>query len=133
MSSPPIQPAQPPAESSRPSAEEIEYKKITEFLKYLVGVASGTIVALAGIAGLLFWSSMRDLREDAKQTARVESQKAIDAALEKPEIQGIISNAVKAKVGPAVDAEIQKSFGEKVHSLESQQEGFADLSMLAAA
>jgi hypothetical protein len=98
-----------------------------------VSVTYGAVGVVIAVGLFMFWSSMKDLKEDAKQTAKTEARTAVNAVLEKPEIQAIISQAVQEKVGPAVDAEIQKSFGDKMHALESQQEGFAEMSALAAA
>jgi hypothetical protein len=53
---------------------------------------------------------------DAAFVAQTEAKKAIDAALEKPEIQRLIERSVGEKVGPAVDVQVQKDLGPKIEA-----------------
>ena len=77
MSSPPIQPP-PPAPHSQ---AEIEYERLIEFGKYIIKITYGGIGLVIAVGVFVFIGSMKELKEEVKQTAKTEAQKAMNDAL----------------------------------------------------
>jgi histone H3/H4 len=126
----------PPTPVLASSQAELEYRSLTSYFEKLVKYTSAAITVLVAVAGFLFWKSTADVKSDATAAisatresagqqiskimadaasiAQSAAQKAIDQALEKPNIQQMIQKTTQEKVGPAVDQQVQRDLGPKI-------------------
>ncbi len=111
---------------------EIEYDRLIGYGKYLIKVTYGSIAVVIAVGVFLFIGTMKDFKEDVKQTAKTEAQKAMNDALDKPQLQATIDTAVKSKVGPLVDAEIDKTLGQRISDLDAELADMVDLASRAS-
>jgi hypothetical protein len=143
MSTTPSPPTSTPAQPQPPSQAEIEYRSLTTYfeklvgyLKMLVTVTYGAIVLVLAIAGVFLWKNTSEVKSEAagaieatKQSAnqqigsigkeasavaQSEAKKAIEATLEKQNIQRLIERTAQEKVGSAVEQQIQRDLGPKI-------------------
>jgi len=129
MSTPPVQPSPPPTPRSQ---AEIEYERLTEYGKYLIKVTYGSIAVVIAVGVFVFIGTMKDFKEDVKQTAKTEAQKAMNDALDKPQLQETINTAVKSKVGPLVDDEIGRTLGTRISDLDVELTDMVDIASRAS-
>ena len=127
MSNPPVQP--PPAPRS---LAEIEYERLTDYGKYLIKITYGSIAVVIAVGVFVFIGTMKDFKEDVKQTAKTEAQKAMNDALDKPQLQETINTAVKSKVGPLVDDEIGRTLGTRISDLDVELTDMVDIASRAS-
>jgi hypothetical protein len=134
--------------SQSPSQAEIEYRSLTayfeklvEYLKLLVTVTYAVILIALAVAGVLLWRNTSEVKEDASRAiqatqqsatqeiatigrnastvAQSEAQKAIDSALDRPNIQRLIEHTTQEKVGPAVDQQVRANLGPRIDAFRS--------------
>src|SRR6266404_4094331 len=118
----------PPPPSPAPSSQaEIEYERLTEYGRYLIKVTYGSIGVVIALGVFVFIGTMKDFREDVKQTAKTEAQKAMNDALDRPQLQETINTAVKNKVGPLVDDEIGRTLGTRISELDVELTDMVDI------
>jgi len=110
---------------------QAEYTNLVGYFKHLVWLAGGfatfvftTAGALVALAGFLFYSSLKDVREDAKQAAiRVatsESKAAVDKAFEDKNINDQIQKAAQLKIGTITDKMIEQQIIPKLQPLQKR-------------
>jgi hypothetical protein len=130
MSNPPIQP---PAPTPAPRSQaEIEYERLIEYGKYIFKITYISIGLVIAVGVFVFVGTMKDFKDDVKQTARIEAQKAMSDALDKPQLQETINTAVQTKVGPLVDAEIDKTLGKRITDVNTELTDMVDIASRAS-
>lgn len=125
MSNPPVPPVV-------PTPEQIEYERMKKYFEWLVRYSFGAIGIVIAVAVGFLWHNMTEYREDAKNAATREAQRAISEALATPKLQASIDAAVQSKVGPLVDAEIEKTLGKRINEVEAELTEMVDIARKAA-
>ncbi len=131
----PPTPANTPPQPAERSLSEIEYRNLTSYFKYLLAITYVAVLLVAAAALYLVGRSVSDAKSDAAaavskeikqvgdqaaQTAHDQAQKSVEGAFEKGNIQQTIEEVAKVKVGAAVDREIDKNLGSRIQVLESE-------------
>ena len=129
--SPVSKPSRPPSSRIQTQAE-VEYRELIEFFKFLVKFLTGFITAVAIIAGILSYKSLKDARTDAVRAARESAEEAVREAISKPNMQELIDRQVQSQVGKKVDDEIGKTLGAKINAFESEQKQISDVAILSS-
>lgn len=114
------------------SQTEVEYRQLVEFFRYLVTITGGFLTILIAVGAFLFYSSLKDARKDAVESANEEARKAVAAALETPKIQQIIDDEVRTQTKAKVDAEIAATLGAKLRAFQDEQKQISDVVILAS-
>lgn len=106
--------------------------------KWLAGAVLTAVTLVFGLGAALLWKSTSDVQNQAtaaikatqdtatreiatiakaaQETAKSEAKKAIDVALEKPNLQRLIQDTARERVSAAVEAELQKNLGTKIEA-----------------
>jgi hypothetical protein len=113
-----------PSPSNQTSSSQLEYQSLLSYFKYLVTL-SGIFVAVAiGIGSYMFHSSMKDVREDAKQeatrVATAEARTRVTEAFEEKNINDLILSAARDKVGTITDKLISQQLTSKLGPLQQR-------------
>jgi hypothetical protein len=129
MSNPPVQKPQasPPRQQT-----EIEYDRLIRYGKFIFKITYVSIGLVITVGVFVFIGSMKDLKDDLKQTAKTEAQKAMSDALDKPQLQETINTAVQTRVGPLVDEEIDKTLGKRITDLDAELTDMVDIASRAS-
>jgi len=135
---PPQPPAAPPPTPPSPSFADAEahYTHLLAYFKHLVWLTSAALGLIIAAAGILFYSNLRDVRQDAKEQAqRVatdESQKAVKTAFDeknvtelvekvaKEKVTAVTDKMVEDKVGPIVEKTVEQRFTSRLQPLEKR-------------
>jgi hypothetical protein len=138
----PPAPPNTPAQPTERSLSEIEYRNLIQFFKYVLAITYAAVLLLVAAATYLVGKSVSDAKSDAstaissfrdsadkeiKQigdqaalTAHDQAQKSIEQSFERGNIQQMIEGVARAKVGVAVDREIDKNLGARIQVLETE-------------
>src|SRR5271170_6408703 len=94
-----------------------EYDHLLSYFKHLVWLTGGALSVVVAAAGILFYSNLRDVREDAKQEAtRVAARAANDSvrdAFNEKNVNDMILSAANEKVGRVTDKMIEQQLTSK--------------------
>jgi hypothetical protein len=138
----PIQPDPPPAvapqapeprsvQNPTPSSN-IEYDRLISFFKLLVWLTAGFITICLSTAGVLFYSNMKDVREEAKveasRVATTEARDAVVRAFDEKNINALILKAATDKVGTVTDRIIQQQVTENLRPIQQRFTQIAKIS-----
>ncbi len=103
---------------------QAEYTNLVGYFKHLVWLTGGSVTVMVAIAGFLFYSSLKDAREDAKQTAiRVvssESKAAVEKAFEDKNINAQIQKVAQDKISAITDKMIEQQITSKLQPLQKR-------------
>jgi hypothetical protein len=103
---------------------QAEYTNLVGYFKHLVWITGGFVTVLIGLAGFLFYSNLKDVREDAKQEAtRVatsQSKAAVEKAFEDKNINAQIQKAAEEKIGTITDRMIEQQLASKLKPIEDR-------------
>jgi hypothetical protein len=93
-------------------SEAHEYDRLFSYFKYLVTITLGSITIILAAAGVLFYSNIKDVREDARQeatrVATAEAKARVAQAFDEKNINAMILQAAQDKVGTVTDKLIQQ-------------------------
>ena len=110
---------------------QAEYTNLVGYFKHLVWLTGGSVTVMVAIAGFLFYSSLKDAREDAKQTAiRVvssESKAAVEKAFEDKNINAQIQKVAQDKISAITDKMIEQQITSKLQPLQRRHTCIAAL------
>ncbi|HWR17975.1 MAG TPA: hypothetical protein VN577_24315 [Terriglobales bacterium] len=103
-------------------AAHLEYDRISSYFKYLVTLTAAFMTLLLGAAGYLFYSNLRDVRADAKseaeRIAKDEAARSVKDAFDENNINAMILEAARHKVGSVTDKLIQEQLGQRLKPLQ---------------
>jgi hypothetical protein len=133
MSNPPVGPSPqllpPPVkidtgEINKADPAGAEYRHVLSFFKYLVTLTTTAITILLAIGAFLFYSNLREVREDAKQeatrVATVEARERVAIAFDEKNINAMILSAAEKKVGSITDRLIEQQLTAKLQPLQQR-------------
>jgi hypothetical protein len=113
-----------PNPSNALSSSQIEYDHLLSYFKYLVTLTTIVVGLVIALGAYLFHSSMKDVREDAKQEAtRVATSEAkarITEAFDEKNINAMILAAAQQKVGTITDKLIEQQLAEKLRPVQQR-------------
>ncbi len=134
MSSPPVGPvglspqpaATPPVKTEtdeiKADPARAEYRHVLSFFKYLVTLTTTAITILLAIGAFLFYSNLREVREDAKQeatrVATIQAKEQVAIAFDEKNINAMILSAAEKKVGTITDKLIEQQLTAKLQPLQ---------------
>jgi hypothetical protein len=81
-------------ESNVPNQAEVEYRQLTDYLKYVVTVTGSAIGLVVAVGAFFFYSNLREARKDAVDSANHASREAVSEAVQKPNVEKIIQDEV---------------------------------------
>jgi hypothetical protein len=103
---------------------QAEYTNLVGYFKHLVWLTGGFVTVMVAVAGFLFYSNLKDIREDAKQeatrVATVESKAAVEKAFEEKNINDQIQKAAQQKIGAITDKMIEQQITPKLQPLQKR-------------
>jgi len=89
-----------------------------------VWLTGGFVTVLVAAAGFLFYSNLKDIREDAKQeatrVATVESKAAVEKAFDEKNINDQIQKAAQQKIAAITDRMIEQQIASKLQPLQKR-------------
>jgi hypothetical protein len=101
-----------------------EYDHLLSYFKHLVWLTGGALSVVVAAAGILFYSNLRDVREDAKQEAtRVAARAANDSvrdAFNEKNVNDMILSAANEKVGRVTDKMIEQQLTSKLEPIQQR-------------
>jgi hypothetical protein len=119
-----ITPVTEPNPSNPVSPSQFEYDHLLSYFKDLVKLTTTAISVLIIAGGVLFYSNMKDVREDAKQEAtRVatsEAKAAVAEAFNEKNINGLFLSAAQQKVGTITDKMIEQQLTSKLRPVQER-------------
>jgi hypothetical protein len=139
-----------PATATAPTAAELEYRNLREYFERLVKYTSLALSAIVVVGSFFLWkdiSGARDqataaisatkssadreisgIKTEASVIAREEARKKVDEAFERENIQQLIENTARERVGKAVDREIATNLSIRIQELQNQIEEIGEIS-----
>ena len=104
------------------SNSESEYSHLVSYFKYLVTITGGVLAVAIGAASFLFYSNLRDARQDAKQAATdiatAQAKASVTQAFDEKNINAMILLAAEQKVGTVTDKLIEQQVTTKLQPIE---------------
>jgi len=101
-----------------------EYDHLLSYFKYLVTLTTVVIGLLIAVGAWIFHSSMKDVREDAKQeatrVAAVEAKARVTEAFAEKNINAMILSAAQEKVGTITDKLINQQLTSKLGPIQQR-------------
>jgi hypothetical protein len=118
------QAAQNAGPANQSDAAGSEFKNLLSYFKYLVTLTMGAIGVMIAVAGFLFYSNLKDVREEAKQqatrVATAEAKSAVAQAFEEKHINELILIAAQNKVGAVSDKLIEQQLTSKLAPIQKR-------------
>lgn len=90
------------------SSEKLQYEKLTSFFKYLVGITMSAITLICAVAGFLFWSSGKEMREEFK-SKNEELENGLKTMQEDFKLQKETMQLELSKLSEKSNSEIEKT------------------------
>lgn len=110
--------------SNPASGSQAEYDHLLSFFKYLVTLTTIVLGLVIAIGAYLFHSSMKDVREDAKQeatrVATYEAKARVAAAFDDKNINAMILVAAQQQIGKITDKLIEQQLTQKLGPIQQR-------------
>ncbi len=101
-----------------------EYDRLLSFFKYLVTLTVLFLGLMVTAVGILFYSNLKAVREDAKEeatrTATKEAQTRVSQAFEEKNLNAMILKAAQEKVGTITDKLVEQQVRAKLQPVEQR-------------
>lgn len=101
-----------------------EYSNLVSYFKHLVWLSLGFMSLVVAVVGTMFYTNLKDIRADAKvEATRVATQEAKDSvrnAFDDKNINAMILEAAKQKVGTVSDKMIEQQLWSKLQPLQKR-------------
>jgi hypothetical protein len=106
------------------SSGKTEYAHLLSYFKYLVTLTGAFLAVMVAVAGVLFYSNLKDVREDAKQeatrVATTEAKARVSEAFDEKNINALILEAAQRRVGTISDKLIEQQLGTRLVPIEQR-------------
>jgi hypothetical protein len=106
------------------SGSQSEYDHLLSFFKHLVTLATAFIGFLVAVTSVLYFSSRKDIREDAKQeatrVATLEAKARVIEQFDEKNINAMILSAAQQKVGTVTDKLIEQQLTSKLQPIQQR-------------